>query len=250
MTWFNDLWARFGKIIPLVENPSDPTKGMNLKGGANGGLAVEGVAGGTAIPVSGTVTATVDTAALATHAKQDVSKAVLDAILAKIIAAPATQTTLADVLAKIIAAPATEGKQDTGNTSLAAILAKIIAAPATEAKQTALNAYAEHGTWYPAVQVAPADSNVIRAAPCTVRRAVATNVTAAAVILMLFDDADGVANNTYPRLPAILIPARTTVELPVGGLVCANGLCWASSSTYGLLTVTALTPLTVSAEVV
>lgn len=61
----------------------------------------------------------------------------------------ATQTTLAAVLAKIIAAPATEAKQDTGNTSLAtiagkdfatqttlaAILAKIIAAPATEAKQ-------------------------------------------------------------------------------------------------------------------
>lgn len=61
----------------------------------------------------------------------------------------ATQTTLASVLAKIIAAPATEAKQDTGNTSLgtiagkdfstqttlASVLAKIIAAPATEAKQ-------------------------------------------------------------------------------------------------------------------
>lgn len=61
----------------------------------------------------------------------------------------ATQTTLAAVLAKILAAPATEAKQDTGNTSLAtiaakdfatqttlaAILSKILAAPATEAKQ-------------------------------------------------------------------------------------------------------------------
>lgn len=51
-----------------------------------------------------------------------------------------TEATLAAVLAKIIAAPATEAKQDTGNTALANILAKIIAAPATEAKQDALNA--------------------------------------------------------------------------------------------------------------
>jgi hypothetical protein len=68
-----------------------------------------------------------------------------------------TETTLAAILAKIIAAPATEAKQDTGNTSLssidgkfttlnakdfatqttlAAILAKIIASPATAANQT------------------------------------------------------------------------------------------------------------------
>lgn len=64
----------------------------------------------------------------------------------------ATQATLAAVLAKIIAAPATEAKQDTiitalgtlnakdfaTQTTLAAVLAKIIAAPATEAKQDTL----------------------------------------------------------------------------------------------------------------
>jgi len=57
----------------------------------------------------------------------------------------ATQTTLASVLAKIIAAPATEAKQDTliakdfaTQTTLASVLAKIIAAPATEAKQDTL----------------------------------------------------------------------------------------------------------------
>ena len=57
----------------------------------------------------------------------------------------ATQTTLAAILAKIIAAPATEAKQDTiighvdgVESALASILAKLIAAPATEAKQTAL----------------------------------------------------------------------------------------------------------------
>ena len=83
-------------------------------------------------------------------------QATLDAILAKIIAAPATeagqntliakdfatQATLAAVLAKIIAAPATEAGQNTliakdfaTQATLAAVLAKIIAAPATEAKQ-------------------------------------------------------------------------------------------------------------------
>ena len=64
-------------------------------------------------------------------------------------AGASTEATLASILAKLIAAPATEAKQDTGNgslatlagkdfatqTTLAAVLAKIIAAPATEAKQ-------------------------------------------------------------------------------------------------------------------
>jgi hypothetical protein len=57
----------------------------------------------------------------------------------------ATQTTLSQILAKIIAAPATEAKQDTiighvdgVESALASILAKIIAAPATEAKQDTL----------------------------------------------------------------------------------------------------------------
>lgn len=59
----------------------------------------------------------------------------------------ASQATLAAVLAKIIAAPATEAKQDTQITALgtlatqataAAILAKLIAAPSTEAKQDAI----------------------------------------------------------------------------------------------------------------
>lgn len=64
----------------------------------------------------------------------------------------ATQTTLAAILAKIIAAPATEAKQNTANDHLANIaqntdgiegvlaniLAKIISAPATEAKQDSI----------------------------------------------------------------------------------------------------------------
>jgi hypothetical protein len=57
----------------------------------------------------------------------DQDKAAVDAL--------ATQTTAAAILAKLIAAPATAANQTTQATSLASILAKIIAAPATEAKQ-------------------------------------------------------------------------------------------------------------------
>ena len=59
----------------------------------------------------------------------------------------ATQTTLEAILAKLIATPATEAKQDTlishvdgMESALASILAKLIDAPATEAKQDALAA--------------------------------------------------------------------------------------------------------------
>lgn len=81
-------------------------------------------------------------AAPATEAKQDTANTTLTSILNKIIAAPATaanqdtaNTTLASILSKIIAAPATEAKQDSTITSLTSILNKLIAAPATEAKQ-------------------------------------------------------------------------------------------------------------------
>ncbi len=76
---------------------------------------------------------------LATEAKQDTGNTSLATIAGKDFA---TQTTLAALLAKVIAAPATEAKQDTliakdfaTQTTLAAVLAKLIAAPATEAKQ-------------------------------------------------------------------------------------------------------------------
>lgn len=78
----------------------------------------------------------------ATAANQATQITAEQAILAKIIAAPATSakqdtqiTAEQAILAKIIAAPATEAKQDTQITAEQAILAKIIAAPATAANQ-------------------------------------------------------------------------------------------------------------------
>lgn len=72
----------------------------------------------------------------ATAAKQDTGNTTLASILAKIIAAPATEASLAAVLAKIIAAPATEAKQDTGNTSLSRIAAGYTSANITTSTTT------------------------------------------------------------------------------------------------------------------
>jgi hypothetical protein len=195
--------ARIGAVLVLRKTGEAETSDeivTAIEGAsASGALAVEGVAGGTAIPVSGTVTATVDVSTLATHVKQD-----------------------------------------TGNASLASILAK----------QTTLNGYVSSGTWTPATQVAPADSGIISADACTVRSILISNRTASAIYVMFFDDPNGVADGTFPRIPMICVPAQTTVEVALGGLVCANGLCWACSSTFGSLTITAATPAIVSAELV
>ena len=50
-----------GAVLPMLETPSGGMQ--NAVAGAAGGLAVEGVAGGTAVPVSGTLT--IDAASLA-----------------------------------------------------------------------------------------------------------------------------------------------------------------------------------------
>lgn len=100
---------------------------------------------GNKLQVGGTVAVT--GAGDASAANQTTEIARLTSILAQLDVALSTrgsEVTIAAILAKIIAAPATEALQTTGNTTLAAILAKIIAAPSTEAKQdtiiTALNA--------------------------------------------------------------------------------------------------------------
>lgn len=75
------------------------------------------------LPVSGTVT--VDTSLLATAAKQDTGNSYLSTIAGKDFA---TQTTLAAILAKIIAAPATAANQSTEITALGALLTGIVLA--------------------------------------------------------------------------------------------------------------------------
>jgi len=106
------------------------------------------------------------------------------------------------------------------------------------------------GTWTPATAAAPADSAVITAAATTVRRVLAANSHATTTVyLQLFDLAAVPANGVAPRVPSIPIAAGQTILLELGALACANGWCWASSSTVATKTVTNITPLQVSAEI-
>ena len=121
---------------------------------------------------------------------------------------------------------------------------------ATETKQDDIIDAVIPGTWTPAVQVAPADSGVISAAPTTVRSVIASNRTAVTVYLMLFDLAAVPADGAFPRVPFIAVPATSTIQVALGGMACVNGLVWAATSTFGSLTITATTPVVVSAELV
>lgn len=185
-TWTREhiLSVIVGKVFAVLEKADGSF--VAPQAGAQNGLAIEGVASGTPVPVSGEVTATVDTSALATHAKQDT-----------------------------------------------------------------LASYVVHGTWAPATAAAAADSAVIRNSATTVRKVIAANSHATTkVYLQLFDLAAVPADGVAPRLPSIPIEAGQTVILHLGGMACANGLCWASSSTVATKTITAITPLQVSAELV
>jgi len=152
-----------GNELFVIRVNSDGEIIVDNSGGAGG-------AGATEVTLAALLAKVI--AAPSTEAKQDdlnalivIIDAVLDAIkldTANISADQATETTAAAILAKLIAAPATEAKQDSLNaliviidavldaikldtanissdqateTTSAAILAKIIAAPATEAKQ-------------------------------------------------------------------------------------------------------------------
>jgi len=121
---------------------------------------------------------------------------------------------------------------------------------ATEAKQDLLNGYVVPGTWIPATGAVPNDSSVISNTACNVRSVIASNRTASTVYMMLFDASAVPADSTAPRIPFIAIPGESTVQIALGGMVCSNGLCWSTTTTFGVKTIGATTPLVVSAELV
>ena len=121
---------------------------------------------------------------------------------------------------------------------------------ATEAKQTELNTYVAPGTWVPASCIPPGDSAVLSASPCVVRSVIASNRTGDTVYMMLFDAASVPADSTAPRLPFIVIPAESTVQVELGGMTCANGLCWSTTTTFGVKTIGSTSPIVVSAELI
>jgi len=96
-------------------------------------------------------------------------------------------------------------------------------------------------TWVPASAAALADSGGLSAAACTLETAVFSNGHATdGVWFQLFDAAAVPADGTAPRIASVWCPALETIELRGLGLVCATGLCWASSSTPATKTITAL----------
>lgn len=101
-------------------------------------------------------------AAPATEAKQDTGNTSLATIAAKDFA---TQATLASVLAKIIAAPSTEAKQDTGNTTLVQILAAIQALSLAVAVPTLMT----KNLSIPANQQANAGHRIVCTAPFKIK---------------------------------------------------------------------------------
>lgn len=173
----------------------------------------------------------------------------------------ATQTTSEAILAKLIAAPATEAKQDTGNTSLAAIaagmatqttlaaiLAKLIAAPATEATLAALNAKvtamnsgatviasgavtATGPTVTRVNSTAYEISRVISNAACTLVTLSGYN-SGPGQFIQLFDSATVPADGVAP-VWVIGIPAASSFAIDFGtsGLPFASGCAVANSTT-------------------
>lgn len=89
----------------LVLEKADET-GVVAQAGAHNGLVVEGVAGGVAVPVSGTVTATVDVSTLATH--------VLQTALNALAATPETPTAITPSDATDTSALTTKGIKVSG----------------------------------------------------------------------------------------------------------------------------------------
>lgn len=106
------------------------------------------------------------------------------------------------------------------------------------------------GQWLPATAAAPADSAVILATPCNVSRVFAVNSHATITYyFQLFDLAAVPANGTAPRYPSIPLPPGQAVVIDLGGAIHAQGLCWSSSTTIATKTISATTPMQVSAEV-
>ena len=112
------------------------------------------------------------------------------------------------------------------------------------------NVFQTRGTWTPATTAAVADTGTISAAPCYALSLLAANSHAVTTVyLQIFDAAAVPADGTAPRIPSIPIAPGQTVHIPLGRMRFATGLVWASSSTVSTKTVTAITPLQVSAEI-
>lgn len=172
---------------------------------------------------------------------------------------PATQTTLAALLAKVIAAPATEAAQNTGNGSLAtiasevatqttaaAILAKLSADPATQTTLAALNTkvtacntgavVVASGAVVASVQsvsvvrAMSAASLIVKGSAGTLFSLTGYNAGPAQFIQV--HNAETLPANTAVPLCVIAVPAQSNFSMEFKlGLPCSTGIVVSNSST-------------------
>lgn len=155
----------------------------------------------TAVPVSGAVA--LDAGTLAALETIQVGNLPAD---------PPTQTTLAALLAKVIAAPATEAKQDTGNTSAAAV-ATGMGAPADSAATTDAGTFSLLALFKRLLGKIPALGQATAAASQPV--VIASDQSAVAVKTA---DATATGNVTTQNLvPAGAATAGSAVEIAING---------------------------------
>ena len=174
----------------------------------------------------------------------------------------ATQTTLAALLAKVIAAPATEAKQDTGNSSLST-LAGIVAAgkaavtAATTAGGSAVSLLASaagllqvstaKGTSYSSA--ASDSSAVVSASACSPSMVNVRNTTGTTRYVQFFNANGTPANGTVPKL-MFMLTANSDKQLlfPCPTDRFSTAMTVASSSTAGTLTFSAGTDLLIQVD--
>jgi hypothetical protein len=168
----------------------------------------------------------------------------------------ATQTTLAAILAKLIAAPATEAKQDTlighvdgVESALASIQAKLIAAPATEAKQDTIIGHVD------GIEGALTTLNGKDFATQTTLATLLTKAgfdAKADIALTAFRDAiRGTGSKTLTDLATALAPLATAAKQDtLAGLVSTAANQTALQNLIGTLAAAAVTDPTASAALI
>jgi hypothetical protein len=130
-------------------------------------------------------------------------------------AGAATQATLASILAKIIAAPATEAKQDTGNGHLAT-LAAALAAPATAALQTTGNSTLSTLNG----KVTACNTGAVTVAASALPSGAATEATLAALS----------AKVTAVNTGAVVVASGAVTATPVAPIVTSSAVYAASAT--------------------
>lgn len=160
------------------------------------------------------------------------TQATLAAVLAKLPAVPATDTTLALINAKIPAAPSTAALQTSGNASLTALQTKVVDGVVSINSDQLLDAGAAAKASSTAVEA----SRVIKASQGTLVALFITNEGPAQYI-QLHDAASLPANGAVPAL-SMRVPSNVSIaiDIPICGIPFGAGIVFCNSSTLATKT--------------